>query len=754
MVVENWRKRMIRSLDMKKIKVPRLLLQYLMSYLCILLIPLFVMGIFVYNYLFNILEDEIQTNNLYTMQRAKDTLETQMDFINSLENTVYLKSKLIPFSLKKDPLQAIEVQQELRKYLYNHSFIYDMVYYQASDEYVIGASSSYFKEAFFEQIYSFKNQNQSTFLNKYEDENGHFYIGARSIISGSEEGKRLVTLVQVLDKENPRYVIYFIDETFFTEIMPSQDVAHEVSFIVSQTGDIIACSGNRTLAQKVAVEHINNANHEDQQDYLEVQGEKYLMSYVYSNDYNWAYISLIPGESISKRIDHVKIIMLGMCLFVATSGTLGGAFFSRYNYAPIRKLEALASDIWDNGSSKNEISHVEKVLEYLKQQNHTLSADEAIKTTAVREQYISKLLAGQFKDEEQIREKGNKVNVQFDKERYCVAIFSMYQLPINKEQEIEDVFINSASKSMDILVRIHPETKEILLVMGYDKHSDDRAITYLSDMLEIMYEDMKLKGIIGMGSPSKEIIKINDSYKEATMALEYKIVLFRQKIIRYEEVLLRDGHTFKISPKHLTSFIRSRNIEGLNAFLTSALEELCWGRATIKQIKKQCNEFIYTLENVITEVNKDIFLDKPLYYDTKDLIKYDNCSELIEIIRLIGCDIIDCMNEMTGRSLVEAMILYVNDNCFSCDFSTTAMAEEFKMSLPYLSQYFKNHAGKNLLDFVTDKKMHRAKELLANTEETIKDIAEQVGYFNVNSFNRRFKQITGCTPGEYRKMKF
>lgn len=131
--------------------------------------------------------------------------------------------------------------------------------------------------------------------------------------------------------------------------------------------------------------------------------------------------------------------------------------------------------------------------------------------------------------------------------------------------------------------------------------------------------------------------------------------------------------------------------------------------------------------------------------------KVENCKELMESLHLISCDIVDHLNELTGRTLVETLLAYVRENCYSCEFSTTAMAEEFKMSLPYLSQYFKNHLGKNLLDYVTELKIEKAKELLADTDYAIREVAGQVGYYNVNSFNRRFKQVTGLTPGEYRK---
>lgn len=53
------------------------------------------------------------------------------------------------------------------------------------------------------------------------------------------------------------------------------------------------------------------------------------------------------------------------------------------------------------------------------------------------------------------------------------------------------------------------------------------------------------------------------------------------------------------------------------------------------------------------------------------------------------------------------------------------------------------------MDYVTELKINKAMELLMYGDRRIKDVAEEVGYSNVNSFVRRFKQVTGYTPGEY-----
>ena len=53
---------------------------------------------------------------------------------------------------------------------------------------------------------------------------------------------------------------------------------------------------------------------------------------------------------------------------------------------------------------------------------------------------------------------------------------------------------------------------------------------------------------------------------------------------------------------------------------------------------------------------------------------------------------------------------------------------------------------------VSQKRIDKARDLLANTGMQINAVAEAVGFANVVSFNRLFKQTTGMAPGEYRAL--
>jgi AraC-like DNA-binding protein len=79
------------------------------------------------------------------------------------------------------------------------------------------------------------------------------------------------------------------------------------------------------------------------------------------------------------------------------------------------------------------------------------------------------------------------------------------------------------------------------------------------------------------------------------------------------------------------------------------------------------------------------------------------------------------------------------------------LAEKLNLTGGYLSSYFKSKTGTNLTDYVNQLRVSKAKALLTDPQLKIQNVAEQVGYQNINTFIRTFKRYTGYTPGDYRK---
>jgi len=84
------------------------------------------------------------------------------------------------------------------------------------------------------------------------------------------------------------------------------------------------------------------------------------------------------------------------------------------------------------------------------------------------------------------------------------------------------------------------------------------------------------------------------------------------------------------------------------------------------------------------------------------------------------------------------------------DLSLVKLADHLHLNASYLSRLFKQETGSKLYDYILEIRMNRATELILKSNKKIQDIALEVGYDSVQSFNRSFKKCTGKTPIEYR----
>jgi AraC-like DNA-binding protein len=79
------------------------------------------------------------------------------------------------------------------------------------------------------------------------------------------------------------------------------------------------------------------------------------------------------------------------------------------------------------------------------------------------------------------------------------------------------------------------------------------------------------------------------------------------------------------------------------------------------------------------------------------------------------------------------------------------VAAELGMSESRFSRFFRRATGNTFTDFVNRVRINRACQLLMESERRIGDICFEVGFNNLANFNRRFLEIKGLTPSEFRR---
>ncbi|SET35757.1 response regulator [Paenibacillus sp. NFR01] len=101
--------------------------------------------------------------------------------------------------------------------------------------------------------------------------------------------------------------------------------------------------------------------------------------------------------------------------------------------------------------------------------------------------------------------------------------------------------------------------------------------------------------------------------------------------------------------------------------------------------------------------------------------------------------------------LVRRAKQYAQEHYGDCELTLESMAATLQASPVYLSRLFKQELGEAFGTYLTQLRIRKAAQLLHATEQSIAEIAEQVGYETQHYFSTAFKKQTGVSPLQFRK---
>ncbi|QQK78891.1 helix-turn-helix transcriptional regulator [Salicibibacter cibi] len=114
-----------------------------------------------------------------------------------------------------------------------------------------------------------------------------------------------------------------------------------------------------------------------------------------------------------------------------------------------------------------------------------------------------------------------------------------------------------------------------------------------------------------------------------------------------------------------------------------------------------------------------------------------------------------CFHAQTRQSgqeqeWVRSLLTYIEDNLCQ-QLNLEEMAQHANVSPTYLSRIFKQTIGITLGEYITTKRMKRAKDMLCQSDDKIETIAKKCGYNSMPHFYRTFRKHVQATPHQYRR---
>lgn len=286
-------------------------------------------------------------------------------------------------------------------------------------------------------------------------------------------------------------------------------------------------------------------------------------------------------------------------------------------------------------------------------------------------------------------------------------------------------------------------TKEAILEGAYQL-----AQTLIHELEQRAEDDLA----VAIGPVVDRVSEIPHSYRQARGMLETYGILRTEKIISYEDDMkegeLSPTHPFKLD---LAKELAVLTQEEIPDFIQSlAAEQNTPERTRMYRyfILTELNSLLQKKEHVPVDLQQKLADPEKLVIIASHFTEYHHT--LTEIVNfLVTTKIHPAMSKY--QSVINHALDFINENYTDPDISLNMVAEEVALSPSHFSTIFSQSLGKTFIEYLTDRRINLAKQLLKESNQRLGEIAMEIGYNDPNYFSFLFKKKQGISPKEYRQ---
>lgn len=372
-------------------------------------------------------------------------------------------------------------------------------------------------------------------------------------------------------------------------------------------------------------------------------------------------------------------------------------------------------------------------------------------------------------------EQGKKIHLNLMAQCYNIMMLKLQRK--NKEQgfsqrilelykTMEDTLKEQDGQS--IMFDRAPEGKVILFMGSGEEEIRRNMDVFAGQFREILpeYEDVTYFGSVGV--PVMRLRELGESYEAASHGFSYRFLTEPNQIVDNHTVFDQTRNEKKFScsigsvdiqnldKQKIESFLKGGEMDEIHFFVEEYMKNTGdAGKNSMIFRQYIVMDMFFAASHFLTQITDGREqLGEPFESPEQMQKIVSDLEATVVYIKELFTKVMQVRDAQTtehNSDVVENAKKYISENYHDEELTLNTVAHEVNVSPNHLSAMFSQKTGQTFVKYLTDVRMHRAKELLKCTSKRSNEICEEVGYRDPHYFSHLFKKNVGCSPIQYRK---
>ncbi|MCX7656249.1 MAG: helix-turn-helix domain-containing protein [Treponemataceae bacterium] len=556
------------------------------------------------------------------------------------------------------------------------------------------------------------------------------------------------------------FIVINLDESYLRYLagIDTTDTNTEL-LLIDEKGDIFSKLKERGYTQLLKNNPIFQKALTSKEASLIIEsGDRYLCTIRNSYLVPWKYVGIIPLPAISKQIRFLRTYSTSVFLF-------GIGFSICFSFYFSRRLKKLLIDLLyivspgKEPQKKDPLDSLEDTLRELR--NHSEALEESLQEQLpiLRNNILENLLKGRIEEDEHLDKILASYGITFPPKGDFFCIVATIEEDITDDQisrrrDLSTILVLDTLREVIAPMTRHTAavfTREDEIALIIEANIDEGTKQVLTEKVRETIEKELASPYffsvrIGVGKVYHHLSDIARSFNEGRTIIrkernyERESTRISQDSPLETELGYNNNYPFDVEEELILALRRAdtKSVEKAHAVLMENLK------------KDHQHSMAIQLMAALNKLSAERGLVQRIKY--QDILAARNFEELDVFFRSWYQKIIEISKnkkDSHNRLVAEKIARYVQ-NHFHEPLSLYMLSRHVYLSEAYLSRIFHEEMGKPLKQFINEVRSTEAKRLLSETELSITEIANRVGYPNAHGFMKFFKEQTGMSPKEYR----